>query len=474
MARTAGPHAGSTGRRLLRVTSVALAAVLALPPPAGAATPATADGPPGAAPGGESFDALVFSRTAGFRHDSIPAGVAAIRQLGDDHGFMVTATEDAGAFTAENLAQYDVVVFLSTTGDVLDAQQQSAFEDYIRDGGGYAGVHAASDTEYDWPWYGELVGAYFAGHPEPQDAVVEVTDRAHPSTAHLDRRWTRFDEWYSFGTNPRGDVHVLAALDETSYDPGETGMGEDHPIAWCHDHDGGRSWYTGMGHTEQSYADPDFLDHLLGGLRTAAGVVDADCRPGAALAAPDVVVDGRAGSRGWWREAVRLGGIEAGRVYSDSRAVVPIAGGGDRTSGVAGVRARIGDRSIWLGRPLRLHRLALSTHRLRVVVTDRAGNRAVATTTFGVTTSFADLRRLVERFHPRGHARLAVLLRRAERQADAGRRAVARRTLTGFVEVARARVQQPDHRRTLVRDASRLRTGLAGDGGRRAGGGSTR
>ena len=138
------------------------------------------------------FSALVFSKTAAFRHGSIPAGVAAIEKLGAEHGFTVDATEDAGAFTDANLAKYDVVIWLSTTGDVLDTTQQAAFERYIKAGGGYAGVHAASDTEYDWPWYGELVGAYFSGHPAGTPAAtVKVADHAHPSTAELPSLWNR-------------------------------------------------------------------------------------------------------------------------------------------------------------------------------------------------------------------------------------------------------------------------------------------
>ncbi|MDT0316926.1 ThuA domain-containing protein [Streptomyces millisiae] len=225
--------------------------------------------------GAESFSALVFSKTSGFRHDSIEAGIAAIEELGAENGFEVTATEDASVFNDQDLAQYEVVVWLSTTGDVLDADQQAAFERYIRAGGGYAGVHAASDTEYDWAWYGGLVGAYFANHPAQQDATVKVEDPAHPSTAELPVRWDRYDEWYNYRANPRGDVHVLASLDETTYTGGS--MGAEHPISWCQNYDGGRAWYTGMGHTTDSYSDPRFLTHLLGGIRSAAGVVAADC-----------------------------------------------------------------------------------------------------------------------------------------------------------------------------------------------------
>ncbi|MBC6458330.1 ThuA domain-containing protein [Actinomadura sp. HBU206391] len=219
---------------------------------------------------------LVFSKTAGFRHSSIPVGVQAIEELGGGAGMVVDATEDAGAFTPENLSRYRAVVFLSTTGDVLDAGQQEAFESYISSGGGYAGVHAASDTEYDWPWYGGLVGAYFKNHPAIQPAVVRVADRAHGSTAHLGSEWPRTDEWYNYRANPRERVHVLATLDESTYSGGDMG---DHPIAWCQEYAGGRAWYTGGGHTEDSYAEPDFRAHLLGGIRYAAGLARADCRP---------------------------------------------------------------------------------------------------------------------------------------------------------------------------------------------------
>ncbi|GAA2526818.1 ThuA domain-containing protein [Winogradskya humida] len=223
---------------------------------------------------GDEPGVLVFSKTAGFRHDSIAAGVQAIKELG---GFAVTATEDAAAFTTANLANYDAVVFLNTTGDVLNADQQTAFESYIRGGGGYVGVHAAADTEYDWPFYGDLVGAWFDSHPAIQPADVVVEDRAHAATAHLPQRWNRTDEWYNYRTNPRSTAHVLASLDEGTYTGG--GMGADHPHAWCKTLDDGRSFYTGGGHTIESYADPAFRTHLLGGLRYAAGQTNADCRP---------------------------------------------------------------------------------------------------------------------------------------------------------------------------------------------------
>ncbi|MEV0130275.1 ThuA domain-containing protein [Dactylosporangium sp. NPDC050688] len=214
------------------------------------------------------FSVLIFSKTAGFRHDAIPAGIAAIQQLGAQNNFTVEATEDAGQFTDTNLARFKAVIWLSTTADVLDANQQAAFERYIRAGGGYVGVHAAADTEYDWPWYGNLVGAYFASHPAIQPVTVRIEDTAHPSNAGIPANWNRTDELYNYRTNPRSQVHVLANLNEATYSGGT--MNGDHPISWCRPYDGGRSWYTGLGHTIESYSEANFRTHLLGGIRYAA------------------------------------------------------------------------------------------------------------------------------------------------------------------------------------------------------------
>jgi type 1 glutamine amidotransferase len=216
-----------------------------------------------------AFDVLVFSKTASFRHSSIDEGVAAIAALGAANDFTVTATENAAAFNAANLASFEAVVFLCTTGDILNATQQTAFEQYIQAGGGWVGVHSAADTEFGWAWYGELVGAYFQNHPAIQQATIVVEDHVHPSTAHLPDTWVRTDEWYNYQTNPRASVHVLATLDESTYSGGADGA--DHPIAWYHDYSGGRAWYTGLGHTEATYAEPLFRQHLLGGILYAAG-----------------------------------------------------------------------------------------------------------------------------------------------------------------------------------------------------------
>jgi type 1 glutamine amidotransferase len=237
------------------------------------------------------FRALIFSKTAAFRHNEcIPQGTTRIAQMGVREGFDVDATENADLFTDDNLAKYDAVIFLCTTGDVLNADQQSAFERYIRGGGGYAGIHSASDTEYDWAWYGGLVGAYFRDHPggpagnaQFQVATMNVEDRHTAATRRLGRTWTREEEWYNFRTNPRDSVHVLLSVDESTYDPrgysvpgGSPPMG-DHPISWCHPYDGGRAFYTALGHKGTYWDEPLLLSHILGGIEMAAGAAKFDC-----------------------------------------------------------------------------------------------------------------------------------------------------------------------------------------------------
>ena len=227
--------------------------------------------PGGPSPVSPTFSILVFSKTAGFRHDSIPAGINAIRQQGSARGFSVDASEDAATFSDEALAKYKVVVFLSTTGDVLNSAQEAAFERFIRRGGGFVGVHSATDTEYDWPFYGALVGAYFAGHPDIQNATIQIEDPGHPALASVPRPWTRRDEWYNFRRNPRGNVNVLATLDERTYTGGT--MAPDHPIVWSHTYDGGRSFYTALGHTQESFSETAFVDHLGRAILWAGGAI---------------------------------------------------------------------------------------------------------------------------------------------------------------------------------------------------------
>ncbi len=256
---------------------------------------------------------LIFSKTNGYRHASIEAGIEAIQKLGAEHGFRIEATEDSAFITEENLRNFAAVIFLNNSGDILNNWQQADFQRYIEAGGGYVGIHGASTAEYDWRWYGKLVGAYFDHHPEIQEANIKVVDAEHPATRHLSADWARTDEWYNFRPVPPADkvlvdvpkplgqpaekdslshlvnnvvpaaawtynpgqpflsqsVNVLLAVDETSYTGGVHGAS--HPIAWCQEYEGGRSFYTALGHTIDSYSNPDFLLHLLGGIRYAIG-----------------------------------------------------------------------------------------------------------------------------------------------------------------------------------------------------------
>lgn len=228
----------------------------------------------------ELSDVLVFTSTVGYRHDSIEAGVQALTTLGQQNDFSVRQTESAADFTDAELAKYDVVVWLSTTLDVLNDTQQAAFERYIQAGGAWVGIHAASDTEYDWAWYGQLIGggAWFQDHPTGTPTatlLVDATNADHGSTAHLPAVFEMQDEWYNFQANPSAEVTVVLRLDEGSYNPNDGAqgaMGSDHPIAWYHEYDGGRAWYTGLGHRRELYQDSRFTQHLLGGLRWAAGL----------------------------------------------------------------------------------------------------------------------------------------------------------------------------------------------------------
>ena len=229
----------------------------------------------------EQFKVLLFSKTAGWHHDAINEGVTAIRQLGKLHDFDVFWTEDANrVINDKELAKYKVVIFLLTTGDIFNDEQQAAFERYIKNGGGFVGIHSATDTEYDWAWYTKLIGYNFHIHPAPQTAVVKVEDANFPGMDRFAKRFLWTDEWYEFGPAHSDKLHFLLSVDETTYKPEANwgpnkqgkGMGAFHPISWYQEYDGGRAFYTALGHTKESYADPLFMGHVAGGISLALGL----------------------------------------------------------------------------------------------------------------------------------------------------------------------------------------------------------
>jgi len=255
---------------------------------------------------GNEYEVLVVGETLGFRHSHIDETTNAIIALGAEHGFGVDVwdppqgsspgqpalTLPSSPFTtAADLSKYATIIFASPVDNtnnldpnrprLLDDTELAAMQGYIRGGGGYVGLHAATDSMHTVPWYSELTGgsARFRNHPAQQTATMRVESPGHPSTSMLPAEWVRFDEWYNFTANPREDVHVLITLDESTYNPGSGAMGADHPLAWCHNFEGGRSWYEGAGHVDASWSDPLFLEHILGGIEWTAGKVmgGGDC-----------------------------------------------------------------------------------------------------------------------------------------------------------------------------------------------------
>ncbi|KAI1339462.1 carboxylesterase-like protein [Xylariaceae sp. FL0016] len=217
------------------------------------------------------FRVLVFSKTAGYRHDSIDAGIQCIENLGSEsRQFMVDASEDAQLINETHLSQYTVLVLLQNSGDFLDQDQLKGVQKFVRNGGGVVGIHCAAAGMTAEPWYGDLIGAVFTDHPEPQDGLVKVEDNAHPIVSHFQRDFNWHDEWYNFAASPRAKgVKVLLSIDEGSY-RGGNGMGENHPLAWCREFDGGRSFYTSLGHFDAAYTNEMFHQHLLSGILWAA------------------------------------------------------------------------------------------------------------------------------------------------------------------------------------------------------------
>ena len=227
---------------------------------------------------------LLFSKTADHHHSSIPAGVKAIQELGAKNGFIVDTTTDDNKFAEDSLKKYAALIFLSTTGNILSGNQENVLERYIQAGGGFVGIHAATDAEYDWGWYGRMIGGYFVNHPAQQEANLIINDKNHPATDSLPAIWRRKDEWYNFKYVNK-DVKVLISIDEKSYTGGSNG--DSHPMSWYHEFDGGRVFYTELGHTDESYLEPLLLKHLLGGIKYAMGDNTADYKKAHTKLAPD-------------------------------------------------------------------------------------------------------------------------------------------------------------------------------------------
>lgn len=225
----------------------------------------------------EQFNVLVFSKTAGWHHQSINEGVTALKAMAENHHFSLDWQEDANLINTENLAKFDVVLFLQTTGDILNEKQQQALEKFIQSGKGFVGVHSASDTEYDWPWFGKLVGRQFHIHPQIQTARLSVLSDSFPGLEYFPKNSLWTEEWYEFGKELSPNLQYILSVDETTYDPKADwgrakgdGMGKFHPISWYQYYDGGRSFYTALGHMGVSYSNKAFIEHLYGGIYWAA------------------------------------------------------------------------------------------------------------------------------------------------------------------------------------------------------------
>ena len=225
----------------------------------------------------KQFKALMVTTTKGWHHESLHSGVLAIQQLGIKNFFDAVLFENPNGFTDKYLEQFQVIIFINTTADIFDSAQQKVMERFIQSGKGYVGIHSASDTEYDWDWYTKLVGRMFHIHPTIQTARLNVIDPSFPGLQGFanGKLWT--DEWYEFGPEKTSGLNYVLSIDETSYDPkvqwGEkkgVGMGKLHPIAWYHNFDGGRAFYTALGHMPSDFSDPIFLSHLYAGIFWAA------------------------------------------------------------------------------------------------------------------------------------------------------------------------------------------------------------
>lgn len=225
----------------------------------------------------KQFKVLLVTTTRGWHHESLHYGVVALKALSEKEGFTLDVFQNPGGFTDKALKQYAAVIFLNTTGDIFDTAQQKVMERFIQSGKGFVGIHSASDTEYDWPWYTQLVGRMFRIHPPVQAARLQVIDKEFQGLKSFVATPSWTDEWYEFGPEEIAGLHYLLSVDEVSYNPkaGQgnkktDGMGAFHPIAWYHNFDGGRAFYTALGHRPAVYSEEAFLQHITAGIRWAA------------------------------------------------------------------------------------------------------------------------------------------------------------------------------------------------------------
>lgn len=223
------------------------------------------------------FNVLLYTKMEGFHHKAVNEGVQAMRLMAKKHHFNIDWHEDANMFSDERLARYDAIVFLMTTGSILNEDQQAAMQRFIQSGKGFVGIHSASDTLYEWEWYTKLVGRMFRIHPVIQTAELQVIDRSFPGVERMPERFLWTDEYYDFGPELTDNLNYILTIDESTYEPAANwghvsseGMGEFHPLAWYQYFDGGRSFYTALGHVPETFSDDLFLEHIYGGLYWAA------------------------------------------------------------------------------------------------------------------------------------------------------------------------------------------------------------
>ncbi len=206
---------------------------------------------------------LIVTKAQGFSHTSTEAGVKMFQRHAADWKLTITRADETAGYGGTALRAFDIVVLLNCTGDVFNDDAQTGLQDYVRHGGRILGIHACADAEYNWPWYGDMLGGRFADHPAVQEATCTVELTTHPSTQGLPYHWVRTDEWYNL-KNLASDNILLVSVNEATYNGGT--MGGFHPISWCRDYDGGHVFYTAMGHTDASFSEPNFEAHIKGAM----------------------------------------------------------------------------------------------------------------------------------------------------------------------------------------------------------------